>query len=478
MSNPEPAPVIPVRPKARSKYLTLRFWMFQLHLWLGLIVGIAFTLVGVSGSMMIACEWYDNWGNRDVVYVTPQGNAKAFSEVLGAFKAAYPNSLITSVTPPRNEGRSWVFVIPTPAAAPASRPAPAFASEVTEEERAKIAKALKERRARELAAQEQASTRPSTQPSAAPATQPRRESARAAEPAPEQQTIAQWKARRQQRALAVRRVFVDPYTLKVLGERHSGIRTDTYVFWEHMHYFLLLDQKNGYQINGWLGVATLVVLATGLVLWWPNTIKVLLMRVWVKWNAPWVRVNWDIHNALGFWALPILFIAMLTGIFYPFNQSWRPAINQMTGTPENPVTKFTITPKADGTPATLEEMLVNLAKTLPSARVLSISNADGASGDVRVNVNEPSYGVLYRNAVLIDRASGQVASIDRPMTANSYVLRGIFPVHAGYIFGEWMRVVFFVLGFSPLVLFVTGVWIWAARQVKKFKAKRSAVKAG
>ncbi|HTO84306.1 MAG TPA: PepSY-associated TM helix domain-containing protein, partial [Methylomirabilota bacterium] len=63
------------------------------------------------------------------------------------------------------------------------------------------------------------------------------------------------------------RVFVDPASLAVLATRGDGGLVRTLA---QLHSNLLARDLGGREIVGWLGVAMLILGASGLVLWWPR----------------------------------------------------------------------------------------------------------------------------------------------------------------------------------------------------------------
>ena len=459
-SAPKPKPKPKPKSKAKSKYLTIRFWAFQIHLWIGLTIGMTFTMVGFSGSMLILSDYIDKWSQpelRTVTPPTPNAEPKPFSAILAAFREKYPRAQVSFVLAPKAADETWNFTMrgadadtatagsATPAKAPAATPA-------REQE---ILKAMRERRAKEEAGIPVAPPTPVATPAAkaaAPATQPAGQNA-------------------QRRRTPSKHVFVDPYRATVLGEYQAAPGMTFNQFFSDMHYYLLLPREPGYKVNGIHALVIGVVLLAGLVLSWPSTVKLLLTRLWVKWKAPFARVNWDIHNALGAWTLPVMLVLMITGFYFPWALELKPKIEKAFG-PVSPPQKFEINADPDAPPATLDDALATIARTMPDAQVLLISGLDRGR-DIRVMLNQPRFGMTFRNNVTIDRRSGQIASIESPSNFTDYFIKSILPLHTGQFFGGWMRWVYFAIGFVPLILFVSGTWIWGSRQIKKFKAYRA-----
>ena len=76
----------------------------------------------------------------------------------------------------------------------------------------------------------------------------------------------------------------------------------------------------GRQILG-AGVLIFVfLLFSGFVLWLPKRIRNLKQSLTVKWNARFQRLNYDLHNTLGFYTFLLLFFIAITGLYvtYPW----------------------------------------------------------------------------------------------------------------------------------------------------------------
>lgn len=93
--------------------------------------------------------------------------------------------------------------------------------------------------------------------------------------------------------------FVDPYTGQLLVTA-AGPAFEFFMTMFRLHRWLLLDSETGRPI---VGVATLIfvlLLMSGLVLWFPKKLKSWKQGLRIKAGAKWKRVNNDLHNTLGF----------------------------------------------------------------------------------------------------------------------------------------------------------------------------------
>ena len=79
----------------------------------------------------------------------------------------------------------------------------------------------------------------------------------------------------------------------------------------------LLWGMTGRRLNG-IGATSLILLAlSGLIIWWPG------MAHWrrslsVNWKASFARLNWDLHNAVGFWCFLFVLLWALSGTYFCF----------------------------------------------------------------------------------------------------------------------------------------------------------------
>jgi uncharacterized iron-regulated membrane protein len=84
----------------------------------------------------------------------------------------------------------------------------------------------------------------------------------------------------------------------------------------HLHTNLSAGQT-GRTLNGIGAIVVTMICLTGAVIWWPG-IKNWRRSMSVKWSAPFARMVWDLHSALGFWSMVLLLVWGITGIYFAF----------------------------------------------------------------------------------------------------------------------------------------------------------------
>ena len=82
----------------------------------------------------------------------------------------------------------------------------------------------------------------------------------------------------------------------------------------------LLLGEVGNQIVGYGTLIFLVMLISGIVLWWPKNKAALKQRYKFSWKTTtrWKRKNYDLHNVLGFYTSWIVVFMAITGLVWSF----------------------------------------------------------------------------------------------------------------------------------------------------------------
>jgi uncharacterized iron-regulated membrane protein len=112
---------------------------------------------------------------------------------------------------------------------------------------------------------------------------------------------------------------INPYTGEVIArEVHQKGETDFFRFILNGHRALWLPYEIGRPIVNYGTLVFVILLITGLIWWYPKKWNTSTRdkSFKIKWNASFKRVNLDLHNVLGFYALLLLAAIALTGMVY------------------------------------------------------------------------------------------------------------------------------------------------------------------
>ncbi len=117
-------------------------------------------------------------------------------------------------------------------------------------------------------------------------------------------------------------VFMNPYTGEFIRNQKT-VGEGSFNFFRFIidgHRALWLPYEIGRPIVGIGTLIFVVLLITGLIMWWPKKwTKANKDRSFrIKWKASFKRVNYDLHNVLGFYSLIFALIIGLTGLVWSF----------------------------------------------------------------------------------------------------------------------------------------------------------------
>lgn len=258
-------------------------------------------------------------------------------------------------------------------------------------------------------------------------------------------------------------VYVDPYTGAIRGARLPEQTGLGLLFALHTEF---LSGERG-EIIALISAGLLVLMsATGIVLWWPSTRKLLGAALTVKWRASGKRVSYDLHRALGFYAAGLLCLSAVTGATFvpPFSDWFAGAVTAVTRTAPPAAPRVTVPSGAD--PLPLDEIARRADAALPGGKLTRIALPARPEAPFVVRKRLPDD--LHPNGmsfVYVHPFTGQVLRVDstRAPTPAARVMNLRYPLHIGLWGGSFTRVLYVLLGFMPLMLFVTGFLMWRNR---------------
>ncbi|MDM1294561.1 PepSY domain-containing protein [Sphingobacterium sp. N143] len=274
-----------------------------------------------------------------------------------------------------------------------------------------------------------------------------------------------------------KRVFINPYTGKVQHIENS--KTEFFQLMLQLHLNLLLGKKYGHPIVGWSTTLFVLILLSGIILWWPKKWKGKTLRrsLWLDTKVKWKRLNHDLHNVIGFYSLLVGLIFAITGLLFTFPTFKNIYINAF-----NAFSKTENTAKAvHNAPLPLrydhvqDNALVYAMAQYPRAEMLSIrlKKESDQEIDIQVRRYEKRTGVFHwlyfdpKTAHLTHVKSGdQLPLGDKLATLN-------FDLHTGSIGGLITKVIAFIFSLFCASLPITGYMIWLNKSRKKKKKKLS-----
>ena len=281
--------------------------------------------------------------------------------------------------------------------------------------------------------------------------------------------------------------FFNQYT----GEELGAVDTSLNVFFEtvlDLHKNLLMGNV-GRQILG-AGVLMFVfLLFSGFVLWLPKRIRNLKQSLTVKWSARFQRLNYDLHNTLGFYTFLLLFFIAITGLYvtYPWvknilivslggesissiNAENKDSDDAFAGLLSDMIQKQNEKKEEQKVKISLDEILKKADDVLPYKAVTTIELPNKENPRFVVSkINTTHFlGMMLPDEVTFDK-NGELKTkdlfLDKPLNEQFTAL--VKPLHTGEIMGLPSIILYFIVCLIGCSLPVTGIVIWWHRLQKQ-----------
>jgi len=279
-------------------------------------------------------------------------------------------------------------------------------------------------------------------------------------------------------------LFINPYTGEVTGQR---LKVDFERGWRgplmdvilRLHYSLATG-ATGMTTVGFIGLALLFSVLTGLILWRPNPGK-LRQALTIKRHASFVRFNFDLHKTFGFYTAVILLFLILSGVFLIFPDQGRALVRVFSPIGEQYPIYQSALPEGAATPISLAQAVAIADARFPDGQYRWIGFPLDRRGVYHIGKRESgevSPRAPYRQ-LWIDQYSGKVlhAQEARTRSAGDIFIQWLYPLHTGEAFGLTGQIIILIAGLLPLLLYVTGVIRWLQKHnAHKLKAARHALK--
>jgi len=224
-----------------------------------------------------------------------------------------------------------------------------------------------------------------------------------------------------------------------------------------------------------VAAAGLVVLAvTAPFIWWPG------LRKWrniirLRWNRGRYARDFDLHNIIGIVAVVPLLIWGLTGLNFEvpgFSGLWYSA----TGGQAPPEDNYSMEPSEHpGNPVSLDEAISVAQSRFPGSQPTWVGLPESDDGFYSIDLIDGGPDLWAHNAVYRGNRSVGVDALDptnvrvflgpSATVSNAIADEWAQPaLHYGHAVNPYWRVLWFVLGLTPLLLLLTGLSTWLYRR--------------
>jgi uncharacterized iron-regulated membrane protein len=273
-------------------------------------------------------------------------------------------------------------------------------------------------------------------------------------------------------------ILVDPYSGKIADQRFRGRSLPGMIY--ELHADLLLGPVNaelgevGFETVCWLGLVFFISCLSGLYLWRPRWGK-MRQALTVKFPASSQRLCYDLHKVAGVYGAIFLIIIAFSGFSFAHRDKLKPFINFFSfvrdGHLQEPKLKSKPVPGIK--PISIVEAVMVADSVFPGAELRMVKTPGGPEGVYMIAKRQAGEANRKRpsSKVWIDQYSGRILALQNPkdFTAGETFLNLLWPLHDGQALGRLGQIVWCVIGFMPLVLYVTGILRWLQKRRAKNK---------
>lgn len=264
--------------------------------------------------------------------------------------------------------------------------------------------------------------------------------------------------------------FIDPYAGKVLGTNETNSSAFFGIMFR-LHRWLLLDTAVGRPIVGVATMIFVVIIITGLVIWFPKKLKNWRQGLRIKTSGNWKRMNHDLHNALGLYASLFLLVMALTGLTWSFGW-YKKAVTNAFGGGQRQEQKPLQSTFVQGATPSLETYQSAADNVLPYGGDYRFSLPTDSLGVVSVSKTKNTFfATSVADRLTLDQYSAAVLKTElfseKPF--NEKVLSSMKAIHIGSFYGTFSKIIYFMACLIGTSLPVTGVIIWINKLRKKKK---------
>lgn len=285
--------------------------------------------------------------------------------------------------------------------------------------------------------------------------------------------------------------YFNPYTGEEVKGQFDSSSEPFFQMLLNLHRNLLLG-STGKQIVGISVIIFVILLFSGLILWWPKSRRWRTIRasLQVRWKANSFQLNYSLHRVLGLYAFPLLLFIALTGLYIAYPWMKNTLIVTLGGEPilqkEAPAGEEV----SDAFAALMQEMLEKEQEKMredQSAR-LSLSELqamaerylayEGTTTIVMASAENPRYriskvnthnlfGAKVTDGVTFDR-QGEMRSLERfsDLPLHRQFITISLPLHTGEIIGLPGILLYALVSLIGCSLPVTGFLIWWKKAVR------------
>jgi uncharacterized iron-regulated membrane protein len=270
-------------------------------------------------------------------------------------------------------------------------------------------------------------------------------------------------------------VYVNPYTGKV--QQVVDVYKTFFRLVLDGHFYLWLPPGIGQPVVASASLIFIVLLLSGIYLWWPRNKKGIKKSFSIKWNARWRRKNYDLHQVLGFYASFFALILALTGLVWGFewfkNGVYTAAGGEKSLVYEEPLSDTTALAVTPALFHPVDILWERIRRHYPAAESIEMHFPEGSQSPIHVAVNPDASTYWQIEYLYFDQYTLQelppvnhIWNRLSEASAADKLMRMNYDIHVGAILGLPGKVLAFLVSLMIASLPVTALLLWLGRKNK------------
>lgn len=274
-------------------------------------------------------------------------------------------------------------------------------------------------------------------------------------------------------------IHYNPYSGKRL---HTEVlKNNFFLFIKDVHLHLFLPPDIGGLVNGICTLIFVIIMISGLVLWWPKRKFDRKRCFTIKFGGRWRSINYDLHNILGFYVCSIAVILAITGVAFSF-QWVRVAINVTANggkiyPGENKLFKSDTTSaiKYPDSANVIDSGFETAKLMSPEANSFLIYPGTKASAPISVTTYPKPLHFSYKGNYSFDRYSGMLLNASPYQTKSAGAKLNVmnYDIHTGQIAGLPGKVIAFLVSLVSATLPVTGLILYLGKRKRPKRIRKA-----
>lgn len=268
-----------------------------------------------------------------------------------------------------------------------------------------------------------------------------------------------------------RNLYFNPYTGALLHD--EDFKSSFFPTIKAIHLYCFFPREIGHWVVSISVLVFIIIMISGLILWWPKKKSDRKRAFTIKWNGRWRRVNYDLHNVLGFYATFIAIILAITGLAISWDwvsDGLYNAVNLGKHYPDEKQQYVSDTTfKHPMTAGLLDSSYTFARKHSGNHQMMLIFWGPKSNATLLISTFPQVGHYSYADNFVFDRYNGKVLQ-NQPYAAKSPGLKfnGMnYDIHVGQIGGLTTRLMAFLASLICASLPVTGLILYIGKKKKK-----------